>query len=314
MPGRKFVSEEEYRFGFNGVEDDRDWGTQNIQDYGFRLYNPSIGKFLSVDPLAKDYPELTCYQFASNTPLWAIDLDGLEAYISTETGEIVGQIGDNNMVRTVKAENVETVCLAAQNLAEKNPSFEEKALNIDYKGIADALSEATPLTTEELNVRVMLSVLRRTEGHGYGDVQPYDAMYPNTTFSSYKKHPSENSSKVGAGAYGIMGGYIWAHYKKQITIENGTSEFAPKNQDAVALEMINNNNKGSALQEVKDGRYVEAASKLKDVWTSLPGGSESKTSQSDFESYAREFRIQEVNGKSTLATPQGELKMDLDEN
>ncbi|WCL81584.1 alpha/beta hydrolase [Saprospira sp. CCB-QB6] len=80
MPGRKFVSGEEYRFGFNGKEDDRDWGTQNIQDYGFRLYNPSIGKFLSVDPLAKDYPELTCYQFASNTPLWAIDLDGLEAY------------------------------------------------------------------------------------------------------------------------------------------------------------------------------------------------------------------------------------------
>ncbi|EJF52000.1 RHS repeat-associated core domain protein, partial [Saprospira grandis DSM 2844] len=54
MPGRKFVSGEEYRFGFNGKEDDRDWGMQNIQDYGFRLYNPSIGKFLSVDPLSPD--------------------------------------------------------------------------------------------------------------------------------------------------------------------------------------------------------------------------------------------------------------------
>lgn len=80
MPGRKFVSGEDYRFGFNGKEDDRDWGTQNIQDYGFRLYNPSIGKFLSVDPLAPEYPELTCYQFASNTPIQAIDLDGLEAF------------------------------------------------------------------------------------------------------------------------------------------------------------------------------------------------------------------------------------------
>ena len=78
MPGRKFVSGEEYRFGFNGKEDDRDWGMQNIQDYGFRLYNPSIGKFLSVDPLSPDYPWNTPYQFAGNKPIWAVDLDGLE--------------------------------------------------------------------------------------------------------------------------------------------------------------------------------------------------------------------------------------------
>ncbi|MBT1705808.1 hypothetical protein [Chryseosolibacter indicus] len=34
---------------------------------------------LSVDPLTKAYPELTPYQFASNRPIEAIDLDGLEA-------------------------------------------------------------------------------------------------------------------------------------------------------------------------------------------------------------------------------------------
>ena len=51
-----------------------------IQDYGFRIYNPTIGKFLSVDPLAQSYPMLTPYQFASNTPIQAIDLDGLEAF------------------------------------------------------------------------------------------------------------------------------------------------------------------------------------------------------------------------------------------
>jgi hypothetical protein len=33
-----------YRFGFNGKEDDSEWGAGNgIQDYGFRLYNSSIG-------------------------------------------------------------------------------------------------------------------------------------------------------------------------------------------------------------------------------------------------------------------------------
>ena len=69
-----------YRFGFNRKEDDRETSTQ---DYGFRIYNPQIGKFLSVDPLKKKYPELSPYQFASNTPISAIDLDGGEALVVT---------------------------------------------------------------------------------------------------------------------------------------------------------------------------------------------------------------------------------------
>ncbi|WP_315823137.1 RHS repeat-associated core domain-containing protein [Paraflavitalea speifideaquila] len=73
-----------YRYGFNGKENDNNVkGEGNQQDYGMRVYDPRIGRFLSVDPIAKDYPELTPYQFASNTPIWAIDLDGLEGFIAT---------------------------------------------------------------------------------------------------------------------------------------------------------------------------------------------------------------------------------------
>ncbi|EJF54853.1 RHS repeat-associated core domain protein [Saprospira grandis DSM 2844] len=89
MPGRKFVSGEGCRFGFNGKEDDRDWGTQNIQDYGFRLYNPSIGKFLSVDPLAKSFPWNSCYAFAEGDVVRSVDLDGLEKefYYTMDKGQ-----------------------------------------------------------------------------------------------------------------------------------------------------------------------------------------------------------------------------------
>lgn len=88
MEERRF-EDEEYRYGFNGKENDKDFGNkQVIQDYGFRVYNPSIGKFLSVDPLTPDYPWFTPYQFAGNTPIRAIDLDGLEPYI--EDGILIG--------------------------------------------------------------------------------------------------------------------------------------------------------------------------------------------------------------------------------
>jgi len=71
-----------YRFGFNGKEYDSEWtGTPGVTyDYGFRIYDARIGKFLSVDPLASEYPWYTPYQFAGNSPIMAIDLDGLEEY------------------------------------------------------------------------------------------------------------------------------------------------------------------------------------------------------------------------------------------
>ncbi len=84
-------SNENYRYGFNGKEKDTWAADGNIYDYGFRIYNPQYAKFLSVDPLTKSYPELTPYQFASNTPIWAIDLDGLEALVYTEQ-EGVGHV------------------------------------------------------------------------------------------------------------------------------------------------------------------------------------------------------------------------------
>ena len=93
----------DYRFGFNGKEMDNEVsGTGNQYDYGFRIYNPRLGKFLSVDPLYKSYPELTTYQFASNTPIAAIDLDGLEAYASYDYKTIEGLNGDGNIVLTVE--------------------------------------------------------------------------------------------------------------------------------------------------------------------------------------------------------------------
>jgi RHS repeat-associated protein len=80
-----------YRYGFNGKEkDDEVSGNGNQYDYGFRIYNPRLGRFLSIDPLSPKYPMLTPYQFASNTPIWAIDMDGLEATpISNNTNILV---------------------------------------------------------------------------------------------------------------------------------------------------------------------------------------------------------------------------------
>ena len=82
MDGRNFTlgGAKGHRYGFNGKEKDQDgeWGSNTHYDYGFRIYNPAIAKFLSVDPLTSSYPWYTPYQFAGNSPITFIDLDGLE--------------------------------------------------------------------------------------------------------------------------------------------------------------------------------------------------------------------------------------------
>jgi RHS repeat-associated protein len=81
MPGRQYTfgADSTYRYGFNGKENDNEvYGLGNWQDYGDRFYNPQIGRFPSVDPLFKNYPWYSSYQFAGNTPVQAVDIDGKE--------------------------------------------------------------------------------------------------------------------------------------------------------------------------------------------------------------------------------------------
>ena len=71
-----------YRFSFNGKENDNEVkGIGNFQDYGMRNFDNRLCRFLRVDPATKKYPELSSYQFASNSPISGIDLDGLELAI-----------------------------------------------------------------------------------------------------------------------------------------------------------------------------------------------------------------------------------------
>ena len=92
QPGRNFNAGD-YRFGFNGKENDNEVkGTGNQQDYGMRIYDPRLGRFLSADPLIvqeQKYPELSAYQFASNTPIKCIDIDGLESGYVKPDGTVV---------------------------------------------------------------------------------------------------------------------------------------------------------------------------------------------------------------------------------
>ena len=77
MPGRSYSATNEYRYGFNGKENDKDISA-GAQDYGARVYDSRLGRFLSTDPLKHKFPSWTPYAYAMNDVIRCIDLDGEE--------------------------------------------------------------------------------------------------------------------------------------------------------------------------------------------------------------------------------------------
>jgi hypothetical protein len=58
--------------------DDEIKGDGNSVNYKFRMHDPRIGRFFSVDPLFKDFPSNSSYAFSENNVIHAVELEGLE--------------------------------------------------------------------------------------------------------------------------------------------------------------------------------------------------------------------------------------------
>jgi RHS repeat-associated protein len=152
MPGRSFSSGS-YRYGFQGQEkDDEIKGDGNSINYKYRVHDTRLGRFLSLDPLAPDYPWNSPYAFSENRVIDGIELEGREWSVAT--------VGDKTMF-TVKLKVINETSItnefiqnsilpklkkAAKKVFKKNFPNGQFDINIVF----DNKINNTPVTEEQI--------------------------------------------------------------------------------------------------------------------------------------------------------------------
>jgi RHS repeat-associated protein len=80
----------DYRFGFNGMEQDNEVsGSGNSYDFGARIYDSRLGRWMSTDPWEYKYAWQSSYAYFKNSTISTLNVLGMGGGDETEKGKPV---------------------------------------------------------------------------------------------------------------------------------------------------------------------------------------------------------------------------------
>jgi RHS repeat-associated protein len=181
------------RYRFVGKERDEESG---LYYYGARYYMPWQCRFVSVDPLAGEYPFFTPYQYAGNKPVISVDIDGLESNKETSLQNDYGNEEFNSQMDAIfqGVAGMENVQISVHVPAEQSDRF-RAVITIDRAG--------------------------ESRGFFYEDGKGFfgpdgDTDTPSTWIGQGWELLQERGSSIGSGPSALMDGNIRTEYKAQI--------------------------------------------------------------------------------------------------
>jgi RHS repeat-associated protein len=184
-----------YRYGFNGMEKDSE-NNSGAYDFGARIYDSRLGRWLALDQLMSKYPSFSDYSYVANNPIIFIDPDG-------------------KIIKNPYDPNIET----------------DKENYIKVQRAIDIVKATMPELYNKLHDDAKINIEIRIEAfEGVNFDQKYDGFETNKTINFENKIESHNigktkSSYMGSakvkiekddkGGYKIYKNTGWDHDKKE---------------------------------------------------------------------------------------------------